>query len=389
MNSNTNDVPFHERHDDELLTLDDVAQILKTSDEHRPLVAPGGHRPGVLQDRPAALHDRRRPAALHPLAAARLPAGHRQAEGGVRAMDDPRHVFLSASEVMARYGWGKTKGYQNLKDRELVPPPVMTHPDRWRLDQLLAWEEKRMALAEAALEALVAPGREPTYRHRPAPPTQATAADGMMHAGEFSKIAIFRDVRNSAIIEKWPESCAHLTLPSEGYGDEPKSEADVLLTAAARIQAALPAGWTVQANTEVGGLDGSTNTSRRPGSRLSLMREGKTVATYARRGQTCPGFEQPAPRHQSAPRPAGRQVRQLGPDAADVGRSLPQHPAAAGVARTGHRLRRRNRKPVPDIGRPAGPAVRSRCERRSVARSRTPDDQPEGPPCRPARACAG
>ena len=53
---------------------------------------------------------------------------------------------------MARYGWGKTKGYQNLKDRELVPPPVMTHPDRWRLDQLLAWEEKRMALAEAALE---------------------------------------------------------------------------------------------------------------------------------------------------------------------------------------------------------------------------------------------
>lgn len=32
MNSNTNDVPFHERHDDELLTLEDVAQILKTSE---------------------------------------------------------------------------------------------------------------------------------------------------------------------------------------------------------------------------------------------------------------------------------------------------------------------------------------------------------------------
>jgi hypothetical protein len=75
-------------------------------------------------------------------------------------MDDPRHVFLSASEVMARYGWGKTKGYQNLKDRELVPPPVMTHPDRWRLDQLLAWEEMRIALAEAALEALAVPERE-------------------------------------------------------------------------------------------------------------------------------------------------------------------------------------------------------------------------------------
>lgn len=75
-------------------------------------------------------------------------------------MDDPRHVFLSASEVMTRYGWGKTKGYENLKDRELVPAPVMTHPDRWRLDQLLAWEEKRMVLAEEALDALVAPGRE-------------------------------------------------------------------------------------------------------------------------------------------------------------------------------------------------------------------------------------
>jgi hypothetical protein len=41
---------------------------------------------------------------FHPLAAARVPAGHQQAEGGVRTTDDPRHVFLSASEVMARYG---------------------------------------------------------------------------------------------------------------------------------------------------------------------------------------------------------------------------------------------------------------------------------------------
>ncbi|MFC5728885.1 MULTISPECIES: hypothetical protein [Nocardioides] len=91
---------------------------------------------------------------------------------------DPRHVFLDAHDVMARYGWGKTKGYQNLKDRSLVPPPVMTHPDRWRLDQLLAWEEKRMELAEAALKALVAPDREqatitdllpqPKRRHRSA-----------------------------------------------------------------------------------------------------------------------------------------------------------------------------------------------------------------------------
>lgn len=66
---------------------------------------------------------------------------------------DPRHVFLDAHEVMQRYGWGKTRGYQNLKDRRLVPEPVFIHPNRWRLDQLLAWEERRMAAAEAALEA--------------------------------------------------------------------------------------------------------------------------------------------------------------------------------------------------------------------------------------------
>ncbi|MFD1506070.1 helix-turn-helix domain-containing protein [Georgenia yuyongxinii] len=31
MNNHPSDVPFHERHDDELLTLEDVAQILRTS----------------------------------------------------------------------------------------------------------------------------------------------------------------------------------------------------------------------------------------------------------------------------------------------------------------------------------------------------------------------
>lgn len=37
----------------------------------------------------------------------------------------------------------------------------MTHPDRWRLDQLLAYEEKRIALAVAEVGALVSPQREP------------------------------------------------------------------------------------------------------------------------------------------------------------------------------------------------------------------------------------
>ncbi len=91
----------------------------------------------------------------------------------MRAVDDPRHVFLSAGEVMARYGWGKTRGYQNLKDRSLVPPPVMTHPDRWRLDQLLVWEEKRIAPAEEVSSLRARPALTdllpPSKRERPRP----------------------------------------------------------------------------------------------------------------------------------------------------------------------------------------------------------------------------
>lgn len=34
---------------------------------------------------------------------------------------DPSRVFLDARHVMLRYGWGKTKGYQNLTNRSLVP----------------------------------------------------------------------------------------------------------------------------------------------------------------------------------------------------------------------------------------------------------------------------
>lgn len=82
---------------------------------------------------------------------------------------DPRHVFLDARSVMRRYGWGKTKGYQNLKDRELVPPPVMRHPDRWRLDQLLAWEDRRMAVSEAGQLTLTAvPPRQTLESRLPA-----------------------------------------------------------------------------------------------------------------------------------------------------------------------------------------------------------------------------
>lgn len=82
---------------------------------------------------------------------------------------DPRQVFLDAKAVMRRYGWGKTKGYQNLKNRELTPPPVMTHPDRWRLDQLLAWEDRRIAAAENNLVHPSEPSLERLESRLPGP----------------------------------------------------------------------------------------------------------------------------------------------------------------------------------------------------------------------------
>jgi hypothetical protein len=60
-------------------------------------------------------------------------------------------------------------------------------------------------------------------RGKHAPATQATAANGMMHAWDFSKITIFRDVRNSAIIEKWPEVSAHSPCPSKGTATSPRA----------------------------------------------------------------------------------------------------------------------------------------------------------------------
>jgi hypothetical protein len=62
---------------------------------------------------------------------------------------------------MRRYGWGRPRGTRTSRIGS-SPPPVMTHPDRWRLDQLLAWEERRMAPAEAPLRALGNPDRDST-----------------------------------------------------------------------------------------------------------------------------------------------------------------------------------------------------------------------------------
>jgi hypothetical protein len=46
------------------------------------------------------------------------------------------HIFLTAKEVIARYGWGRTKGYRVLHS-EGFPRPI--GGDRYRLDTLIDW----------------------------------------------------------------------------------------------------------------------------------------------------------------------------------------------------------------------------------------------------------
>lgn len=98
------------------------------------------------------------------------PAPSTEAPTGV----DPRHVFLDAKAVIRRYGWGKSKGYENLKNRDLVPAPVMVSPNRWRLDQLLAWEDRRIA-AQTPPEA---PQPQPSLRDLLPPPKRRPRASG-------------------------------------------------------------------------------------------------------------------------------------------------------------------------------------------------------------------
>ena len=74
---------------------------------------------------------------------------------------DPRHVFLDATRSDGPLRLGQDEGLPEPQGPRPRPPPVMVHPDRWRLDQLLSWEERRIALAEAATPALVEPRRSP------------------------------------------------------------------------------------------------------------------------------------------------------------------------------------------------------------------------------------
>jgi hypothetical protein len=51
---------------------------------------------------------------------------------------DDRHTFLKPQEVIARYRWGRTRGYLELKKANF-PRPI---GGNYRLDTLTAWEDR-------------------------------------------------------------------------------------------------------------------------------------------------------------------------------------------------------------------------------------------------------
>jgi hypothetical protein len=66
-------------------------------------------------------------------------------------------VFLTAAEVIARYGWGRTKGYRVLRSPGF---PRAICGDRYRLDTLLAWEELQLSAPREPAPAPMLPARK-------------------------------------------------------------------------------------------------------------------------------------------------------------------------------------------------------------------------------------
>lgn len=79
------------------------------------------------------------------------------ADQGQPGTVDPASAFLTALEVIARYGWGRTKGYRMLRS-EGFPRPI--GGDRYRLDTLIAWENAQLAAARPAKPVPSLPARK-------------------------------------------------------------------------------------------------------------------------------------------------------------------------------------------------------------------------------------
>jgi hypothetical protein len=66
---------------------------------------------------------------------------------------DPRHTFLRPAEVFLRYGWKKSKGYDMLQS----PGFPRRVGDKYRLDTLLAWEERELSGINVSAAAMAGP----------------------------------------------------------------------------------------------------------------------------------------------------------------------------------------------------------------------------------------
>ena len=80
----TFDVPFHARHEDELLTLDEVAEILQTSPNTVRWWRQLGTGPEFFKIGRHLYATVGRPSPVHPRAAPRRPTRHRSIRGDVR-----------------------------------------------------------------------------------------------------------------------------------------------------------------------------------------------------------------------------------------------------------------------------------------------------------------
>ena len=76
-----------------------------------------------------------------------ISAADRATDHDERLAFDPASAFLTALEVIARYGWGRTKGYRMLRSEDF-PRPI--GGDRYRLDTLIAWENAQLVAARPA-----------------------------------------------------------------------------------------------------------------------------------------------------------------------------------------------------------------------------------------------
>jgi hypothetical protein len=75
----------------------------------------------------------------------------------------PEHTFLKAHQVIARYGWGRTKGYRMLRSEGF---PIPIGGDRYRLDTLMDWERRQQPGAAAKPVPTVPPRKRRTAAAR-------------------------------------------------------------------------------------------------------------------------------------------------------------------------------------------------------------------------------